>query len=55
MEVPQCLDSYVNDYQMHVFEVAWLTEEQISHFRSDFKVVANFFCTEKKKQRLYTG
>ena len=43
MEVPQCLDSYVNDYQMHVFEVAWLTEEQISHFRSDFKVVANFF------------
>ena len=29
MEVPQCLDSYVNDYQMHVFEVAWLTEEEI--------------------------
>lgn len=25
---------------MHVFEVAWLTEEQISHFHSDFKVVA---------------
>ena len=55
MEIPRCLDTYVNDYQMHVFEVAWLTEEQISHFHSDFKVVANFFCTEKKKQRLYTG
>ena len=52
MEVPQCLDSYVNDYQMHVFEVAWLTEEQISHFRSDFKVVANFF-VQKRKNRDY--
>lgn len=41
MEIQRCLDTYVNDYQMHVFEVAWLTEEQISHFHSDFKVVAN--------------
>ena len=52
MEIPRCLDSYVNDYQMHVFEVAWLTEEQISHFRSDFKVVANFF-VQKRKNRDY--
>ena len=37
---------------MHVFEVAWLTEEQISHFRSDFKVVANFF-VQKRKNRDY--
>ena len=50
MEVPQCLDSYVNDYQMHVFEVAWLTEEQISHFHSDFKVVANFFAQKRKNK-----
>ena len=50
MEVPQCLDSYVNDYQMHVFEVAWLTEEQISHFRSDFKVVANFFVQKRRNK-----
>ena len=52
MEIPKCLDRYVNDYQMHVFEVAWLTEEQISHFRSDFKVVANFF-VQKRKNRDY--
>lgn len=52
MEIPKCLDRYVNDYQMHVFEVAWLTEEQISHFRSDFKVVANFF-VQKRKSRDY--
>ena len=52
MEIPRCLDTYVNDYQMHIFEVAWLTEEQISHFRSDFKVVANFF-VQKRKNRDY--
>ena len=50
MEIPRCLDTYVNDYQMHVFEVAWLTEEQISHFRSDFKVVANFFVQKRKNK-----
>ena len=50
MEIPRCLDIYVNDYQMHVFEVAWLTEEQISHFRSDFKVVANFFVQKRKNK-----
>ena len=52
MEIPRCLDMYVNDYQMHVFEVAWLTEEQISHFRSDFKVVANFFLYRKEKTKI---
>ena len=52
MEVPQCLDSYVNDYQMHVFEVAWLTEEEIERFQSDFRIVANFF-TQKRKNKDY--
>ena len=50
MEIPRCLDMYVNDYQMHVFEVAWLTEEQISRFHSDFKVVANFFVQKRKNE-----
>ena len=50
MEIPKCLDCYVNDYQMHVFEVAWLTEEQISHFHSDFRVVANFFAQKRKNK-----
>ena len=53
MEIPRCLDIYVNDYQMHVFEVAWLTEEQISHFHSDFKVVANFLYRKEKTKIIY--
>ena len=50
MEVPQCLDSYVNDYQMHVFEVAWLTEKEIERFQSDFRIVANFFVQKRKNK-----
>ena len=33
----------MNDYRLHVFEVAWLSEEQIFRMSSDFQVVARFF------------
>ena len=41
--VPDELKPYFSDYKINVFEIAWLTEEQLSHFTSDFRVVANFF------------
>lgn len=43
LEMPEELDRYVNDYKMNLFEIAYLTEEQISCFHSDFKQVADFF------------
>ena len=52
MKIPEGLDEYINDYEMKVFEIAWLTEEEISRFRSDFKVVANFF-VQKRKHKNY--
>ena len=52
MKIPDGMEKYINDYKIQIFEVAWLTEEQISHFRSDFKVVANFF-VQKRKNRDY--
>lgn len=45
MEIPKGLEEYVNDFRIHVFEIAWLTEEEINRFQSDFKVVANFLQT----------
>ncbi len=50
LEIPAGLDEYVSDYQIKVFEVAWLSEEQISHFRSDFRIVANFFVNKRKNK-----
>ncbi len=50
LEIPAGMDEYVSDYQIKVFEVAWLSEEQISHFRSDFRIVANFFVNKRKNK-----
>jgi hypothetical protein len=43
LDIPNGLERYVNDYYINVIEVAWLTEEEINRFQSDFRIVANFF------------
>ena len=48
IEVPEGLDHYVNDYNIHVVNVAWLTDEEIDRFQSDFKLVARFFVEKRK-------
>ena len=50
MKIPEGLDAYVNDFKIHVFEIAWLTEEEVNRFQSDFKVVANFFVKKRKNK-----
>ena len=52
MDIPEGLDDFVNDCKINVFEISWLTDEQIQMFKSDFKVVANFF-VNKRKNRNY--
>lgn len=52
MNIPEELDPYVNDYHIHVFEIAWLPDEQIEQFQSDFRVVARYF-SEKRKNKDY--
>ena len=52
MDIPQGLAPYVNDYHIHVFEIAWLADEQIDQFQSDFRVVARYF-SEKRKNKDY--
>ena len=47
-DVPKELMSYVNDYKIHVFEIAWLTDEEINRFTGDFRVVANFFAMKRR-------
>ncbi|MGN0169370.1 MAG: Rpn family recombination-promoting nuclease/putative transposase [Lachnospiraceae bacterium] len=48
IEIPEGLDHYVNDYNIHVVNVAWLTDEEIERFHSDFKLVARFFVEKRK-------
>ena len=50
LDIPQGMEEYVNDLKINVFEIAWLTDEQISMFKSDFKIVANFFVKKRRNK-----
>ncbi|MDD7458539.1 MAG: Rpn family recombination-promoting nuclease/putative transposase [Spirochaetales bacterium] len=48
LDVPEKLKPYVHDYQINLFEVCRLTEEQLSYFKSDFKIIADYFVKSRK-------
>ena len=43
LTVPEVLKPYVSDYQLHIFEIAFLEREKIDLFKSDFRIVADYF------------
>ena len=43
IRVPKELRPFVSNYRINVFDIAFLTEEQISYFHSDFRIVADYF------------
>lgn len=43
MALPSDLAKYVQDYKINVFDVAFLEDDVIEKFTSDFKAVARFF------------
>lgn len=51
MNIPDGLHSFVNDCQVNVVDVAWLTEKEIKQFGSDFGIVANFFANKRKNPK----
>ena len=46
--VPGELLPLVNDYRLNLYEIAYLSDEQVSMFKSDFKVVADYFVQMRK-------
>lgn len=53
MDVPEEFKPYVQDYKINLFEIAYLTEEHVKLFRSDFGIVADFF-VQKQRNGDYT-
>ena len=43
VKVSDDLKPYVSDYNINVFEIAWLSKQQVELFKSDFKIVADYF------------
>ena len=53
-EIPEKLKPFVNNYKINVFNIAWLSEKTIDMFKSDFKLIAQYFRT-KRLNKKYTG
>ena len=47
-DYPPELQPYVSDYKINVFEIAYLSDEQVSLFKSDFRFVADYFAQMRK-------
>ena len=50
VSVPADLKPYFNDYKLNVFEIAWLDDETVAKFQSDFRYVADFFVQMRKNK-----
>lgn len=48
VDVPEEFKPYVNDYRINLFEIAYLTDEQVKLFKSDFRIVADYFVQMRK-------
>ena len=50
LELPEEIKPYVNDYRMNLYEIAYLSDEQVQMFTSDFKIVADYFVQMQKNK-----
>ncbi len=42
------LGCFIHDYKANVFEIAWLDDETVAKFKSDFRIVADYFVQMRK-------
>lgn len=54
VHVPEIWEPYFNDYHAHIFEIAYLSPEQVKMFKSDFGIVADYF-VQKRMTGDYIG
>ena len=48
LSVPEKFRPFVSDYKLNVFEIAYLSREQVNAFKSDFRVVADYFVQKRE-------
>ena len=48
LDIPNELKPFVSDYKMNLFQIAYLDDETIDKFQSDFRTVARFFADRRK-------
>ena len=51
--VPEKLLPFINNYKINVFNIAWLSKEQINLFKTDFKYIAEFLRAKRLHKNYY--
>ena len=49
IDIPDIFKEYVPNIKINLFEVAYMTREQLSYFHSDFRIVADYFIQKREK------
>ena len=50
IEILPGMEEYVSDYKARLFEIAFLSEEQVKLFKSDFRFVAEYFVASRRRK-----
>ena len=51
IKVPEKLKPFVSNYNINIFEIAYLSDEQVDMFKSDFRIVADYFVQKRKNKK----
>ena len=46
---------FVPDYKINLFEIAWLDRDKVNQFRSDFRIVADYFVQKRESGEYIPG
>lgn len=50
LDIPEEIKPYFNDYKINLFEISYLSDEQVNMFSSDFRYVAEYFVQTRKNK-----
>ena len=50
VRVPDEMKPFVSDHRVNLFEISFLTDEQVERFTSDFRIVADYFVQMRRKR-----
>jgi len=50
-DIPKELEPYINDYRINLFQIAYLPDETVKKFKSDFGIIADFFVQKRKNNK----
>lgn len=50
LNIPNNLEPYISDYQTNIFSIAYLDENTVELFQSDFRIVADYFVQKRKNK-----